>query len=376
MNANKQTTKWVRLGDYIERSMVNNNDLKYGPEFIFGVNSDGEFCESKANTYGINLKPYKIVHDGDFVYNPSRLNIGSLALRKGPMCIVSHLYVVFHLNAKGKEIIKNEYLELFFKRKEFQRMVTYLNFGSQRPEFNFFEMSEIRIPLPTPDIQQELIDTYNGLKSLAEENEALIDPLRMTFEAVLMNYKSKYQSEKIGPYIQETKEVNTSNKYGIDDACGVNTNKEIQDAKRVGEKLNTYKIIHDNDIVFNMNIKMSSLGDKFAVALNKRGNRIVSNFYVTFKVKDTNKILPEYILLWLIRDNFADYVKFISCATVRETFTYNDLADVEIPIPPIDIQKSIVNLYNCLEQAKSIAKEARQKQLDICPALIQKAIHS
>ena len=74
---NASSVRWVRLGDYIERSMVNNSDLKYGPELIEGVNSDGVFCESRANTIDINLKPYKIVNNGDFVYNPSRLNLGS-----------------------------------------------------------------------------------------------------------------------------------------------------------------------------------------------------------------------------------------------------------------------------------------------------------
>ena len=51
------SVKWVRLGDYIERSMVNNSDLKYGADLIEGVNSEGVFCESKANTIDINLKP-------------------------------------------------------------------------------------------------------------------------------------------------------------------------------------------------------------------------------------------------------------------------------------------------------------------------------
>lgn len=86
MTANK--TKWVRLGDYIERRMANNKDLTYGVDLIQGVNSDGRFSPSKANTIDINLKPYKIVRNEDFVYNPSRLNIGSIAYRTEGLCIV------------------------------------------------------------------------------------------------------------------------------------------------------------------------------------------------------------------------------------------------------------------------------------------------
>lgn len=114
MIVNNSTTKWVRLGDYIKRSMANNNNLKYGAELIEGVNSTGEFCTTKASLEGINLKPYKIVKDGDFVYNPSRLNIGSLAYRKNGMCIVSHLYVVFRLNDAGEKLIVPEFFIFVF----------------------------------------------------------------------------------------------------------------------------------------------------------------------------------------------------------------------------------------------------------------------
>lgn len=75
--------KWVRLGDYISQRRENNSSLKYGIDLIEGVNSDGEFQPTKALTDNINLKPYKVVRHGDIVYNPSRLNIGSLAYRTG-----------------------------------------------------------------------------------------------------------------------------------------------------------------------------------------------------------------------------------------------------------------------------------------------------
>lgn len=51
----------IRLGDYIERSTINNKDLKYGTDLIVGVNSQGVFARPKGNTDGVDLKPYKIV---------------------------------------------------------------------------------------------------------------------------------------------------------------------------------------------------------------------------------------------------------------------------------------------------------------------------
>lgn len=80
----------IRLGDYIERSTINNKDLKYGVDLIVGVNSQGVFATPKGNTDGVDLKPYKIVENGAFVYNPTRLELGSIAYRTEGLCIVSH----------------------------------------------------------------------------------------------------------------------------------------------------------------------------------------------------------------------------------------------------------------------------------------------
>lgn len=112
----------IRLGDYIERSTINNKDLKYGVDLIVGVNSQGVFATPKGNTDGVDLKPYKIVENGAFVYNPTRLELGSIAYRTEGLCIVSHLYMVFYLTdkAEGKIIILNmicfEYLILAFDK--------------------------------------------------------------------------------------------------------------------------------------------------------------------------------------------------------------------------------------------------------------------
>ena len=67
-------------------------NLKYGIDLITGVTSQGVFDTPKGNPLDVDLKPYKIVNNGAFVYNPTRLNLGSIAYRTEGLCIVSHLY--------------------------------------------------------------------------------------------------------------------------------------------------------------------------------------------------------------------------------------------------------------------------------------------
>lgn len=101
-NKSLQSAPLVRLGDYIIRSTVNNRDEKYGIELIEGVTNEGVFSAPKGNPMDVDLKPYKIVKNGAFVYNPSRLDLGSIAYRTGGLCIVSHLYIVFISTMKEK----------------------------------------------------------------------------------------------------------------------------------------------------------------------------------------------------------------------------------------------------------------------------------
>lgn len=250
MSASK--TKWVRLGDYIERSMANNFDLKYGSEHIEGVTSKGEFAPTKAQTIDINLKPYKLVNNGDFVYNPSRFNIGSIAYRKQGFCIVSHLYVVFRLTEYGKKHFHPEFLYMYIYREEFFRMIDYLNFGSQRPEFNFFELSDIMVPLPSIEVQCELVDTYNGFKSLAEQNEALIPRLFAACQAYIVDCRAKYPSVPLGEYIEQSDERNSEEMYLLEDVTGISNEKSViptkADMKDVS--LTPYKIFKPNEFCY------------------------------------------------------------------------------------------------------------------------------
>lgn len=373
MTASKiENAPWVRLGDYIERSMVNNSDLKYGTEFIEGVNSNGEFCKTKADLLDINLKPYKLVNNGDFVYNPSRFNIGSIAYRTTGFCIVSHLYVVFRLNELGKEKINPLYLYMYIYRDEFFRMITYLNFGSQRPEFNFFELSDIKIPLPSIETQNEIVAVYNGLKELAEENEKLLEPLSKSCEAFIVDCKKKYPAVMLKNKIEECKKRNSDLLYGVEYLQGVTSEGKFDESKANTEGLDfsNYKIVYKNNFAYNPSrINVGS------IALSLKENAIVSPMYIVFKITDNN-LIPEYLKLWFSRKEFQRSTYFYAMGSVRDTFDFNLMQEVQIPLPPKEVQQKIVDLYNCYEECKRIAKEARGKISNLCPALVQKAANS
>lgn len=362
----------IRLGDYIIRSTQNNRDLKYGVELISGVTSQGVFAIPKGEPIDVNLKPYKIVNNGAFVYNPTRLNLGSIAYRTDGLCIVSHLYMVFYLTEEGKRIIDPTWLYIYFRRNEFLREVTFRNFGSQRPEFNFEDMSDIIIPLPDLQTQQKYVDIYNAMVANQQAYELGLEDLKLTCDGYIEDLRRKMPCEKIGKYIALTEQTNENSQYGIDDVMGISIEKKLirTKADMKGVNLAPYLLIQPNEFAY---VTVTSRnGGKISIALNDTGRTyICSSSYVVFRSKNIEELLPQYLMLFLSRNGFNRYARFHSWGSARETFNWEDICDVQIPIPNIDVQKSIAEMYTVYNARKEINEQLKTQIKNICPILIR-----
>lgn len=362
----------IRLGDYIVRSTKNNRELKYGADLISGVTSQGVFAVPKGDPIDVNLKPYKIVNDGAFVYNPTRLNLGSIAYRTDGLCIVSHLYMVFYLNEAGKKIINPLWLYIYFRRDEFLREVTFRNFGSQRPEFNFEDMSDIIIPLPNLPTQQKYVDIYNAMVANQQAYERGLDDLKLTCDAYIEDLRRRMPCERIGKYIEPTDTTNVDLQYGINDVRGISIEKKLIEtqADMEGINLSPYLLIQPNE--FSYVTVTSRNGGKISIALNDSNKTyICSSSYVVFKSKDMEKLLPQYLMLFFSRAGFDRYARFHSWGSARETFDWDNMCDVKFPIPDITIQKSIAEMYTVYSTRKRINERLKTQIKDICPILIK-----
>lgn len=251
------------------------------------------------------------------------------------------------IKAKGFSLVPSRYIE-FVDRDMRQDFVSIL---SQT------ETSAIKCFTSLKDIISKTADAFNSL-------------------GMIQNEICHCRKIRLGNLIEQRDERNKDNKYGEDSARGVNTSKEIQKCKRMGEKLNTYKIAYTNDFVFNANIKLTKETEKFAIALySGESPIIVTNFYTVFYITDSTQILPEFLLMYLSKNEFARYVKFVSCSSVRDRFDFSDMQDVEIPLPTIDIQRAIVSVLNLIRSVKLITGEADKQVHNFCSAFVQKIIH-
>lgn len=361
----------IRLGDYIERSTVNNSDLKYGTDYIVGVNNQGVFTVPKGNTEGVELKPYKIVNNGAFVYNPTRLDLGSIAYRMEGLCIVSHLYMVFYLTEEGKKIIDPLWLFIYFRRAEFCREVTFRNFGSQRPEFNFNNMSDIIIPLPDIDIQRKFVAVYNAMLANQKSYERGLGDLKLVCDAYIEDLRHGIPCEKIEPFITRQDIRNGVN--GTKNVMGVSTSKEFREptSKVNKNELQNYKVVKPRQISF---VQTTHNEKVFCNAFNNTNDDIVvTSVNEVFSI-DEEHLLPEYLVMFFNRTEFDRYARFHSWGSARETFSWDDLIKVEIPIASMEIQRSIVDIYTVYKERKKINEKLKAQIKDICPIIIKGSI--
>jgi len=365
---------WVRLGDYIEPCDERNSDGRYGVDDACGMTITKEIIPTRANLAGTDLSKFLVVNPEEFVYNPrthgKRIGLGFNDTDK-PL-IISWNNAAFKV--KDKEKVVPKYLYLYFSRLEWDREACYCSWGTSTEVFSWEELCRMRIPLPSIEVQRELVAVYEGLKGLAQENEAMLQPLSEACHAFIADCKRKYPAATLGEYIEECDERNSDGRYGVDDVRGISNQKQIIDTKADmnGVSLLPYKIMKPEEFCY---VTVTSRnGGRISLTMNNTPKPyIVSSSYITFRSKDKEKLLPEYLFLLLSRSEFDRYARFNSWGSARETFDWAELCRMRIPLPDKDVQAQIVALYHCYDECKRIASEAREQLKTICPALIRYA---
>ncbi len=371
------SVKWGRIGDYIECCDERNTSGRNYP--VIGINRDKTFMPTVANLDGVDITKYKIVSKGMFVF--SGMQTGrDICIRiglydKAQPALISPAYTTFFIN-KENDVLP-EYFFMYFNREESDRYGWFISDSSVRANLDWPRFLDTEIPLPSVAEQQKVVNAWKAFREIKEQNEAKAVPLMQVCQSYIQELKHKYPMQEIGPYIQEYDERNSDEIYGLDDVRGISIEKKIIDTKANmdGVKLSPYKIFKINTFCY---VTITSRnGERITLALNSDNkNHIVSSSYITFSVKEQENILPEFLYLWFCRPEFDRYARFSSWGSAREAFSFEDMKRCKIPLPPIDIQQAIVNIYKCANEAKQIAEEADRLSREVCPALLQHVIHS
>lgn len=171
--------------------------------------------------------------------------------------------------------------------------------------------------------------------------------------------KSNYKM--LGNYIQMVDERNRNGE--IDYLLGVSINKQFipSIANIVGTDLSNYKIVRTGQFAYGP--VTSRNGEKISIALLKDKDCIISSSYTVFEVINKEELDPEYLMLWFSRPEFDRYARYMSHGSVREIFGWDEMCKVELPVPPIEKQRSIVKAYQTITDRIALKQQINDNLL-------------
>jgi len=361
-------SSYKRLGDFIQ--LVDNRNVDSKVTLLRGVSTRKILIESVANMTGVSLHNYKIVGRNQFVYvadTSRRAEKIGLALNDSEPCIVSSIYTTFEVK-DDNELIP-EYLFIWFNRSEFDRYARFNSWGSARETFNWDDMCDVQLPIPNIDEQKKYVALYKGLLNNQKVYENSLEDLQLICDTYIEDLIKTEELKPLGEYIQQSDERNTE--LVIDNLLGISVNKVFIPTKSKKERLNlsNYKVVRERQ--FGYVSVTSRNGEKISIAILDGEAGLVSSTYTVFEVKDTEELLPEYLYLFFQRTEFDRYARFNSWGSARETFNWDDMCNVKLPIPDIKIQEAIVTIYHTLETRKKINAQLKDSIKPLCPVLMR-----
>lgn len=356
-----------KFGDLIQQRREKYDGREGLP--AWGVSREG-FIQPKQD--GADTSIYNVYYKNDFVFNPARMELNSIALNLYfDKAICSSLYEIFYVTRT--DIVLPEYLNMFIKRDEFARKCWFEAIGSARNYFRVANLSEFEIELPPLSIQQRYVDVYNAMLENQKSYERGLDDLKLVCGAYIEDLRREMPCEAIGHYIEEVNQKNVG-KLKLNSVRGIATSKEFINTKANmdGVSLENYKIVEPGMIAFISDT--SRRADKMSLALNQSCENYLVSSISTVIQTDNTKLLPKYMYLFFCRTEFDRYARFHSWGSARETFSLDDMKEVRMPLPSIDVQNAIVGIYEAYTLRKEINEKLKAQIKDICPILIKGSI--
>ena len=359
----------VRIGDHVELIKIKCGIPNLTVNDVSGINRKKEFFEPSKQV-GKNTSEYKIVPPDCFACN--LMHVGrDVALpiainRTSNNKIVSPAYTVFKF--KVEEELLKDYFFIFLSSVEKDRFFWFHCDSSVRDGMDWSVFCNLTIEVPSIDIQKKYIKIYHGLLNNLNSFSIKIDDLKLATDAYLEELRRNIGTEPIGSYIEERKERNSSGE--ITKVLGISKNGFIPPKQDIGDITNYWKFYKEDFVYSPPRINVGSIG-----LYKNEDIAICSPIYVVFYVKDKEKLMSEYLDIWMHRKEFLRSTDFFSIASVRNNYSFDLLSKAEIAIPTIDIQQKIVCLYRMINIRKYYANIIKQRIYSICPILVRGSLN-
>lgn len=174
------------LGNHIR--LIDTRNRESITDRVLGINIDKFFMPSVANVIGTDLSKYKLITKGKFACNPmhvgrdERLPV-ALYDEEEP-AIVSPAYFMFEVI--NNSILNEDYLMMWFRRPEFDRICWLHTDGSVRGGITWDDICRLELPIPPIENQLEIVNIYKAITERIALKQKINDNLANTEQAILV----------------------------------------------------------------------------------------------------------------------------------------------------------------------------------------------
>lgn len=341
---------------------------------FYGININKEFMPTVANTKGLDETKYKVVRKNRFVYSGMQTGrdecIRISMYNNDTPILISPAYTTFEVTAT--DIVLPLYFFMKFLSKEKDRYGAFCSDGSIRSNLDWEVFCDIDIALPTVQIQQKYVDVYNAMLANQQCYERGLEDLKLTFEALVDEYKHKASKKTVGDIL---KEIDCRNEDGsITDVQGINITKQFMPsvANTYNVNLSKYKVVKKGQFAFSG--MQTGRDECIRIALYSEEHPIIISPAYSVLVTKDDTVLPPYIMMWFSRKEIDRLGWFMSDASIRTNLDMDRFYEIKIPVPELQIQKAIVQIYVAYNERRDINEKLKAQIRDICPILIKGSI--
>ena len=312
--------EYKRLREYIEPVDERNSKLEI--KLSKGICNEKYFQDPRQ--VAENSAADKIVRRGYFAYNRATTRNGekiSIAYREGPDCTVSSAYQVFRI--KDEEKLNPKYLLMWYKRPDFDKYARFRSHGSAHEFFEYEEMCDVRIPLPSIERQREIVSEYETLTNRICLNNQMTQNLEATAQAL---YRKTFVDNIDKENLPEGWRMGT-----LGEIADINSGKTCIDKSEVKDETFQYPVAGASGIIgfsstYNYDEKLMTTGRVGTLGVVNRYNQ---KMYMADNVLVIRSNHYEYCYQILKSLDYSEITK----GGVQSLITQTDLKDYSIPLP-------------------------------------------
>ncbi len=352
--------EWVRLEDVLKNYSVRNKEKERLPVYSVskekGIILAEDFFKENVygknkETYNKNIENYKLIERGCFVYNPYRVNIGSIGyVEQNIRGLVSPAYIVFKV--RDIERIDERFLFYVLKSDWFLSKIKEATSGSIRDSLSFSSLADIFIPLPPIEVQQKIVERLDKQQTIIEKSKEMEKAI---LEAGIDDaiFEGDWDWVELGKVIREKpqyganvpaiegekgQEIRYIRITDVDDFGNLKDDTWMT-AKKVEEKY----LLEDGDLLFARSGATAGKTFLYEKARVKE-KALYAGYFIRFRFN--KQLLPKFAFYFTKSYYYSSWVNAIRRKAGQANINAKEYMSLKIPLPPLEKQKEIVEFLD------------------------------